>query len=423
MSLIGRSILNHRNHLRSSASIIVALLSDQVENQKKLDHSGRALALFQALHHFVTASSFCSTNNNNNNNKSLEYYSKQTVVVAMPLEDTHYKAHDAESYESAFFYARGDYTTRLRDLVVFHLGLDDNDDDDGLVGVAAVGVVVDDDNKDTTPQDVSSPRTAAAAATRRPKKRRLLDLGGGTGNFTRMLLEDRPHLQAIVIDPFLAKVGVRGDDDGINNEPLRFVQAPAEAFLTDQQQQKDDADDGWWKRDYHQVLFKEVVHHLPQDKRCDIFRAIHHGLLDIPTKNKHVAVNSTTTTASTTPQPPPPSLLIITRPQHEIDYPLWDAARNVWAENQPSSQRLAQELREAGFSNVEHTIHVYPCILASLQKWQDMIRNRCWSTFSHFTNDELERACQELAVTEQHRIDAQGRLHFEDRLMFLSAWK
>jgi SAM-dependent methyltransferase len=390
MSLTGRRILNLHHH-RRSASRIVDFMSDQVERCKKQDHHRWGLTLCSTLlHHHSTGSSSPSKSFENN---------KQSVVVAMPLEDTHYQAHDAESYESAFFYARGDYTSRLRDLVVTQLGLDVDYDSEGVVGVAAAVGVFDNYTPD------GSPRTSARG------KRRFLDVGGGTGNFTRMLLEDRSHLQAVVIDPFLAKVEAERED-----EHLRFVQAPAEAFLNDQQTVNE-----WWKRDYHQVLFKEVVHHLPEEKRCDIFRSIHQGLLDIPPNNNAV-VNSTTTTTTMTP-PPPPSLLIITRPQREIDYPLWDAARCVWAENQPSSQQLAKELREAGFSQVENNIHIYPCILPSLQKWQDMVRNRCWSTFSHFTDDELEQACQDLAVTEQHRIDEQGRLHFEDRLVFIAAWK
>jgi hypothetical protein len=77
--------------------------------------------------------------------------------------------------------------------------------------------------------------------------------------------------------------------------------------------------------------------------------------------------------------------LIITRPQLEIDYPLWNEARQVWAQNQPSVQDITKDLQQAGFSNVSHTLEPYPCSV-SLERWQGMVQKRFWSTFSKFSN-------------------------------------
>jgi hypothetical protein len=79
-----------------------------------------------------------------------------------------------------------------------------------------------------------------------------------------------------------------------------------------------------------------------------------------------------------------------------------------------------QELEQAGFSNVSCTVESYPCSIA-LNRWQEMIRNRFWSTFSAFSDTELEAACQSIA--EQHVVDDQGRLSFQDRLLFITATK
>jgi hypothetical protein len=48
-----------------------------------------------------------------------------------------------------------------------------------------------------------------------------------------------------------------------------------------------------------------------------------------------------------------------------------------------------------------------------------MVRNRFWSTFSNFTDEELEAGCATIA--EEARVDGDGRVHFEERLVFISA--
>lgn len=212
------------------------------------------------------------------------------------------------------------------------------------------------------------------------------------------MIIDNTNCQAIVVDPFLI------DQDTIErskNTNVRFHKASAEDFMLPIEETS-----RWWRTGYHQVLLKEVVHHFDESNRVSIFRGIWQGLVPMCTTSTDV-----------------PSLLIITRPQRDIDYPLWNEARQVWAQNQPSLESLVGALNEAGFTNIVHTVETEPCSI-SLDRWQSMVKGRFWSTFSNFTDAELEQACQTIAENERHRIDPDGTtLRFEDRLLFISACK
>jgi len=282
--------------------------------------------------------------------------------------DSHYEQHSKESYESAYFYSPGAYMDHLRGLVVQTLQLSENP-------------IV---------------------------PRRLLDIGGGTGNFTQLLLRANPALEAIVVDPFLVDDNNSEKD---KNPKLHFVQASAEAFAEDYHHASANDNDDTnkedtieWRRDYHHVLLKEVVHHL--ENRVAIFQGMRDGLAK----------------DSEAQQQQYPHLLIMTRPQIEIDYPLWPAACHVWAANQPSHQMLTRELYQAGFSKVQFSLESYPCQI-SLKQWQAMVKRRFWSTFSNFTDEELEQACESMPLLHADRLDEDGNLTFEDRLVFLTAWK
>ena len=159
-------------------------------------------------------------------------------------------------------------------------------------------------------------------------------------------------------------------------------------------------DSDTWRTGYHQVLLKEVAHHFAKEDRGLIFSGLFAGLV---------------------PNQGPPSLLLITRPQRDIDYPLWNEAREVWAQNQPSLEQFVSELQQAGFAKIEHSIEAYLCSVA-LDQWQAMIKARFWSTFANFTDTELEEACDMIATNERHRIE-DGIIRFEDRLLFITASK
>jgi hypothetical protein len=148
---------------------------------------------------------------------------------------------------------------------------------------------------------------------------------------------------------------------------------------------------------------KEVIHHLNDKDRVEIYRGMRQELESIDDEKI-------------------PSLLIITRPQHDHDYPLWEEARQVWAKNQPSLEKIKGELREAGFRDIHHTVESYSCS-TPLKRWLHMIESRFWSTFSNFTDQELKKACNRIQRDEKGRVDDKGNIHFEDRLLFVTARK
>lgn len=268
---------------------------------------------------------------------------------------SHYEAHSSESYESAFFSETGSaYTTHLRQLVVKRLGW-----------VAE------------------------------HSKTRLLDIGGGTGNFTQLLLEGN-DFNAVVVDPFLEPTKTKTTTE---KKRIQFVKAPAEEFMA--------SPNAWWRQEpYHQILLKEMVHHIDESDRVSVFKGMREGLADEEDDDSM------------------PSILIVTRPQMDIDYPFWLGARKVWADHQPTPEALVRDLKNAGFGRVETTVEAYPCRMP-LSRWLGMVKVRCWSTFNHFTDEELERACEKITEEYANRIETDSNgtkiISFEDRLVFIEA--
>jgi len=339
---------------------------------------------------------------------------QQTTVMTRKLSSTkevtssHYETHSkAETYEKySFFYESGAYMDYLATLIRDRLKLESS-------------------------SSSSSP------------SRCILDVGGGTGNFARFLLDRQTTFGDhgtvfVVVDPFLIpadstewKGSKDGEgSDGSSRSPRRrlcFVTAPAEDFMRAPSPLEGDR---CWRTNiidrefggYDQILLKEVVHHFEKKDRVEIFRGMREGLRRRSSSSATAAPTPNTTKA--------PSLLIVTRPQTDIDYPMWDDARAVWKENQPSIEEIEEELREAGYTHLERTVECYPCSI-SLASWQCMIRNRFWSTFSNFTDEELEQACESIArnyaatttttTTTTGNQENDPILHFEDRMIFLTA--
>ncbi|KAG7361974.1 hypothetical protein IV203_025640 [Nitzschia inconspicua] len=364
----------------------------------------------------------------------------------------HYEAHAInESYEDAYFYEPGAYMAHLVQLIKNRMQLP--------------STISNNKNNTNNKND-----TILSSCVRR----RILDIGGGTGNFARALIESIEDptktttttsssttsslpllpVEIIVVDPFLDPTNTMNTSSSHCYEqhpvpatenasllllpsPLRFVKASAEDFLEEPTTTRTDETSSpsssssfsWWRQagSYHQILMKEMVHHLDAKDRVDIFRAMYQGLAQWPTTTTPVDDNNNQSSSNDDgndddDKTPVPSLLIVTRPQVEIDYPLWDEARQVWKDNQPSVDELVQDLQTAGFRDICHTLESYPCRI-SLQRWQSMVQNRFWSTFTNFSDDELKSACDQIASDYQDRIDDEGSIHFEDRLVFLTAYK
>ena len=320
------------------------------------------------------------SNNNNNNNTNTGNNKNAGGSI-----QSHYAKHgEDQSYENSFFSSsEGAYIDDLCQKVARRFGLELRQQESGSV---------------PSSDSIASP----------PPPLVLLDVGGGTGNFTNQILRNSNPLleKAIVIDPFLTPKEHDKDTEPMSTGQerrgkLQFVQARAQEFTSPNQT--------WWKQNYHLVLMKEVVHHFDQSERVPIFRGIYNGMIASDTVKDN--------------RLPPPSFLIITRPHKDIDYPLWTEAQQVWAKNQPPASVFENDLCQAGFVDTQTTVETYPCSV-ELSVWQDMIQRRFWSTFAHFSDSELEKAAlQDIPTIHQHRIDQKGKLHFEDRLVFISARK
>ena len=242
---------------------------------------------------------------------------------------------------------------------------------------------------------------------------RILDVGGGTGGFVKQLMKyyhPSISMEALVVDPFLHADDDDDDDttDPPQQENLRFVSASADIFIPGNDKRIDTSEQDlhslFQEDPFDLVLLKEVVHHL-QD-RALIFRGLSQRMMK-----------------------PASSLVILTRPQTNIDYPLWDAARDVWKVNQPSHEEIENELKCASFfdnnnNTIETRVHEFPCRMKWTQ-WKSMVQGRCWSTFANFSNDELKAACEDMETEfyKNGRITQDGFITFQDRLISITARK
>ena len=135
---------------------------------------------------------------------------------------------------------------------------------------------------------------------------RIVDIGGGTGNFTRQLSKVAGSRQKVLcVDNFEEMLRKAQQFDTLE---CLLMDAVGFAKLSPDEMQ------------YSHILLKEVVHHIALSDYPTMFEGMHRQLL------------------------PRGRLLIITRPQ-EVDYPLFSQARRIWKEHQPSVDVIVQALQ------------------------------------------------------------------------------
>jgi len=210
----------------------------------------------------------------------------------------------------------------------------------------------------------------------------LADVGGGSGDFATKLKEKFGARWLSIVEPSAEMLA------GAEANALVDSASCADAVEWAAAETAPSSDPATFDR----ILFKEVIHHIDAVERPDLFRAL---------REKRLCDDG--------------RLLIVTRPQRAIDYPMWPAAYEVWAQNQPSEEELAAELKEAGFGAVHVNMHRYPHEVG-VEEWCRLVRGRFWSTFSEFTDEELEVGCAHIRAAGRA-----GVLHFEDRLLLIDA--
>lgn len=207
---------------------------------------------------------------------------------------------------------------------------------------------------------------------------RLLDLGGGTGRFAS-LIYNRIGLKYPVtcVDPSQDMLQQTKKFEGV----VAICSDALEFSLS-----KDDIV-------YDRILMKEVVHHLGEEDLKTTFRAL---------LNKLVMDGK---------------LVICTRPQ-DVEYPFFQEAHAVWRKNQPPKEYFIMLLQQSGFSVSSVSVHEYPVSLA-MNLWITMIRNRFWSTFSEFDDDNIEKGITEI----QEKFGQSGFVNFSEKYVLIVAQK
>jgi len=202
---------------------------------------------------------------------------------------------------------------------------------------------------------------------------RFVDVGGGTGNFTALLAERSGLLsRALNVEPFA---------EMLSKSPpsLDREQSDAYSFAAEKT-----------GRQFDRLLLKEMVHHIEDSSLQSTFD----GLFDKSS--------------------PGARLLVITRLSTGVEYPFFKAAFAEWEKHQLEYSVYEEALQKAGFKLVETKIKPYPCTIAKAD-WIRMVQQRFWSTFSHFSEEELAAGVAELLET----YDGVDELKFQEKLVFI----
>jgi trans-aconitate methyltransferase len=199
----------------------------------------------------------------------------------------------------------------------------------------------------------------------------LADIGGGTGTFTSHLVKHANLTQAYCIEPSSAMC-----DEASKLTNITTLCLDAHEFIAK-------------KVPFSKMLLKEVIHHISE--REDFWKNVYDAL---PYRGK---------------------LLIITRPQN-IAFPFFNAAKEVFAKNQPPYELFEDQLRKCGFE-VETTkrSHTFPLIKES---WYEMLRYRFMSDLGVFSDKEIEEGIVEIETNYKGET-----IDIIDNLIFITATK
>jgi SAM-dependent methyltransferase len=246
---------------------------------------------------------------------------------------------------------------------------------------------------------------------------RVVDLGGGTGNFTAALAAAAALTHPVLcVDNSAPMLAVAAGRAGV---VPREQDAVAFAAATDAQ-----------ATGYDRVLLKELVHHIPEAEAGAMYAGLARQLA------------------------PGGLAVTVTRPR-EVDYPLWPAARQVWRDAQPPAERMCEQMAAAGLA-VRTEEATYTATMPK-GRWLDMVRgggmraglpfmngddsmrradssavfaaphclparqvrSRFWSTFSAFDDASLEAGIAEVEAAHAHT----DVVTFNDRLLILIGTK
>ncbi|CAE8589097.1 unnamed protein product [Polarella glacialis] len=189
---------------------------------------------------------------------------------------------------------------------------------------------------------------------------KLVDVGGGTGGFTHLLAKQM--LAAGDLDPSVTLL--EPSEEMLANARTRTEPSMQTMHGTAVTMVEEGIE-------FNKVLLKEVIHHLDTQERMVFLRGLCNGM------------------------PPGGRVLIVTRPQFPA-YPFPEAVREEWAAHQEPHSIFEEQLREAGFE-VEVSTESFPLTMPKAA-WNGMLQGKVWSTFAHFSDEELSEWIQQLDV-------------------------
>lgn len=198
---------------------------------------------------------------------------------------------------------------------------------------------------------------------------RFVDLGGGTGFYTRIIAQ-KAGLQnpPLCVEPSENMLSQIGDSDHL--EP---VHADALSFCAREIR-------------YDKILLKEMVHFI--EERKVLFEGIKRQLCESG------------------------KVLIVTRPKN-TPLPFFTAALERFAQGQPSLESLEKELADAGLRPFSVTEAFSFGI--SKERWYGMLRNRFMSNLQNFTDEEIEEGIVQLEKT----FGTETVIAFRDEIIFI----
>ena len=139
---------------------------------------------------------------------------------------------------------------------------------------------------------------------------------------------------------------------------------------------------------------KEVVHHLTENELKATFSAL---------KNKLSNDGN---------------LLICNRP-YDVEYPFFEEVHAILRNNMRTKKEYYVSLLEqSGFVVSSVSVHEYPVSL-SMDWWITMIRNRFWSMFSKFDDEQLEKGIEEII----DKFGKSGVVTFLDKIVVIVVHK
>jgi ubiquinone/menaquinone biosynthesis C-methylase UbiE len=202
---------------------------------------------------------------------------------------------------------------------------------------------------------------------------RIADIGAGTGLFLRTLMERvGPGNPIACIDPSQSMLDQLPDDPRLH--PVCGSAEDVAGGVVPLPHDRLDA-----------ILIKETIHHV-----ADVPATLA-GLADLLA--------------------PGGRLLVVTLPPR-LEYPLFRAALDRFAEHQPEPAHIAESMRAAGLSaELQHEDYV---VRVDARHYQSLVARRWMSVLSTFDDDELAAG-----LAEMRSGHPEGELRFPDRFAFV----